>query len=354
MTIAPSQRVAALLSLLIALVVSGFPAGLAQAANPAPPAASDLTAVSYLATIPSTGHIRFIRVGDYGRLLFVGLADGGLERSANGGRSWQNLHLGVAGGPDAQMLDLQIAPSDPRIVWAAGLSGVYRSTDGGITWTEADTRTDLPGRALGSVLAIDPRHPDAAYLAGYSNGGLFRTGNGGLSWQEVLDYPVSGVAIKPSDGAIIYAISRAGGFQRSDDHGRTWSAGTFLPAYTGIGQETALPGRLLAFAGPDGGIYAAMDGGGLERSVDGGRTWQDVALGLPRSQPGAGSTVPYDLARADNGLPRLYAIVPDGSAAGGSLYTATLPSARSAAWLAHRRRSIPGIPRPPPACPRPR
>jgi photosystem II stability/assembly factor-like uncharacterized protein len=331
MTIAPSRRVAALLSLLIALVAAGFPAGLAQAANPAPPAASDLTAVDPQATIPGTGHIRFFRVGDRGRLLFVGLADGGLERSANGGRSWQDLRLGVAGGPGAQMLDLQIAPSDPRVVWAAGLSGVYRSTDGGITWTEADTRGDMPGRALGSVLAIDPRHPEAAYLAGYCNGGLFRTADGGLSWQEVLDYPVSGVAIEPANGAIVYALSRTAGFQRSDDHGHAWSAGVFLPAYTGIGQETSLAGRLLALDGPDGGIYAAMDGGGLERSVDGGRAWQDLALGLPRSQPGAGLTVPYDLALGSDGLPRLYTIVPNGTAAGGDLYAATLPAAHAAA-----------------------
>ena len=90
---------------------------------------------------------------------------------------------------------------------------------------------------------------------------------------------------------------------------------------------------MLAVDGPDGGIYAAMDGGGLARSVDGGRTWQDVASGLPRSQPGAGFTVPYDLALAADGLPRLYTIVPNGSGAGGTLYAATLPSARSAALV---------------------
>ena len=75
---------------------------------------------------------------------------------------------------------------------------IFRSTDSGVTWSETDVRSDTPGRAIGSVLAVDPWHPEAAYLAGYRNGGLYRTGDGGLSWQQVLPYPVSSVATAPA------------------------------------------------------------------------------------------------------------------------------------------------------------
>ena len=274
---------------------------------------SDLLSVPYDATLPESGHVRFVRVSTNGQLLFAGLQDGGLERSGDGGRTWNNVRVGVVGGPGVQMLDLRIAPSNPSIVWAAGLTGVYRSIDGGLTWTEADTRSDGPGRAVGSVLAIDPRHPEAAFLAGYRNGGLYATHDAGLSWTEVLSFPVSGVAVDPASGAIVYAVSRTAGVQRSTDHGSTWSTGVHLPDYTGIGEETAAPGRLLAVSGPGAGLYAAMDGGGVERSLNGGRSWQDLSFGLPRTPSGEGYAVPYDLTVTGGSSPFLYAVVPDGS-----------------------------------------
>ncbi len=299
----PSARVAVLLVLLL----SGLFHTSAVSASP-PRVASDLLSVPPEANLPISGHVRFVRVSTNGQLLFVGRQDGSLTRSADGGKTWNEVPVGVAGGPGAQTLDLRISPSNPKVVWAAGLSGVFRSIDSGLTWTEADTRSDAPQRAIGSVLALDPRHPEAAYLAGYRNGGLYATHDGGQTWQEVIDYPVSGVAVDPASGAIIYAISRTAGVQRSIDHGQTWSKGVFLPAYTGIGEQTAEPGRLLAVTGPGAGLYAAMDGGGIERSLDGGRTWQNLSYGLPQSASGLGFAVPYDLTVVGITNPTLYAV----------------------------------------------
>ncbi|MDB5075092.1 MAG: ErfK/YbiS/YcfS/YnhG family protein [Chloroflexi bacterium] len=287
----------------------------------------DLLATSYLVRLPDSGHVRFVRASADGSLLFVGLSAGGIARSADGGRTWKTLSSGVAGSPGAQMLDLQISPSNPKIVWATGLTGVYHSTDAGLTWTEADVRTDVPGRAIGSVLSLDPRHPEAAYLAGYRNGGLYRTGDGGLTWQRVLPYPVSAVAVEPANGATIYAVSRTAGFQRSTDHGHSWTTGVSLPAYAGIGEETAAPGRLLAVDGAAGGLFVALDGGGMVRSIDGGRTWIDFSIGLPRSVSGNGYAVPYSMTVTSGSVRRIYAIVPSGvlgAAAGGALFSALL------------------------------
>ena len=284
----------------------------------------DLVGVPLEAHLPGTGRVRFIRTSASGRLLFVGLAGGSLERSADGGRSWAVVRSGVPGGPGAQALDLQVSPADPLIVWTAGLSGVFRSGDGGLTWTEADSRSDGSGRAIGSVLALDPRHPEAAYLAGYRNGGLYRTGDGGASWQQAIQYPVSGVAVDPSDGAILYAVSRTAGVQRSADHGLSWSAGTQLGRYAGVGEETASAGRLLVIDGSSGGLFVAYDGG-VAHSADRGRSWQDLSSGLQAASGTPGLGVPFGLAFAGGAHPTLYALAP-GAGNGGTLYAASLAS----------------------------
>ena len=291
----------------------------------------DLVGVPMEAHLPDTGRVRFIRASASGRLLFVGLTGGSLERSADGGRSWTLVRSGVPGGPGAQALDLQISPADPQIIWTAGLSGVFRSGDGGLTWTEADSRGDGSGRAVGSVLALDPRHPEAAYLAGYRNGGLYRTGDGGASWQQAIQYPVSGVAVDPSDGAILYAVSRTAGVQRSADHGLSWSAGTQLGRYAGVGEEAASAGRLLMVDGPSGGLFVAYDGG-VARSIDRGRSWQDLSSGLPAASGTPGLGVPFGLALAGGAHPTLYALAP-GTGNGGTLYAASLASLADAPTL---------------------
>lgn len=337
MTLRQATRIAACLALLLsALAIRPAPG--AAAAHPptargsaarTPATPDDLTSVGDDATLPATGAVRFVRSSPDGRLLFAGLAGGAIERSADAGQSWRQVPRGVPGGPCSQILDLQISPANPRVVWAAGLCGVYRSTDSGLTWSETDTRSDGPGRAIGSALAVDARHAVTAYLVGYRDGGLYRTVDGGSTWQETISYPVSGVAIDPADGAIVYALSRTAGLQRSEDHGLTWSKGVQLGRYAGVGQETADAGRLLAVPGPGAGVYAALDGGGLKRSRDGGRTWQDISAGLPQSSPGYGYQVPFDLTSTYGISPTLYLIVPGGSP-GGMLYSAAVADLNAA------------------------
>ena len=331
MTTRRVTRLAILLTLL--LPVLGHSATGPAAASPRASLVSrdDLVGVPTEAHLPDVGRVRFIRASPAGRLLFVGLANGNLERSADGGRSWAALRCGVPGGPGAQTLDLQIHAGDPRIVWAAGLSGVFRSADAGLTWREVDSRADGSGRAVGSVLALDARHPETAYLAGYRNGGLYRTGDGGASWRQTIPYPVSGVAVDPADGALLYAVSRTAGVQRSADHGLSWSAGTQLGRYAGIGEETANAGRLLVVDGPYGGLFVAYEGG-MARSTDRGIRWQDLSYGLPAAGGTPGLGVPFDLAVAGGARPTLYALSPGGRD-GGTLYAAPLSSLAAAPAL---------------------
>jgi len=186
-------------------------------------------------------------------------------------------------------------------------NGVYRSTNGGAKFTHLGlTQThDIP------ALAVDPRNPDVAYVAALGHlwgpnpeRGLFRTGDGGRTWQHVLkvdgDVGACDVVIDPVNPdrvwAALYArrrtpwsfngMSDQGGIFRSDDAGATWrrlAAG--LPARTGrIG--------LAVFAKNPDVLYAVVESdqggtgrnpfddfspaGGLFRTADGGETWVRV------------------------------------------------------------------------------
>ncbi|MHB8077638.1 MAG: WD40/YVTN/BNR-like repeat-containing protein [Candidatus Krumholzibacteriia bacterium] len=186
-------------------------------------------------------------------------------------------------------------------------NGVYRSTDGGAKFTSvglAQTH-DIP------ALAVDPRDPDVAYVAALGHlwgpnpeRGLFRTRDGGATWQQVLkvdsDVGACDVVIDPARPdrvwAALYArrrtpwsfsgVSDKGGIYRSDDAGATWRRLTAgLPARTGrIG--------LAVFAKNPDVLYAVVESdqggtgrnpfddfspaGGLFRTADGGETWVRV------------------------------------------------------------------------------
>ncbi|MEO6446128.1 MAG: hypothetical protein ABIZ91_01530 [Gemmatimonadaceae bacterium] len=196
--------------------------------------------------------------------IFVGTAGGGVFRSTNNGTTWQPVF--DRDGRSTSIGDIAIAPSDPNIVWvgtgepnnrqsSTWGDGIYRSLDGGTSWTHMGLKdTHHIGRVV-----IHPKDPNTVFVAALGHlwgpnaeRGLFRTRDGGRSWQKVL----SGDDVT---GAVDVAM---------DPDGRTLYAAMYQRQRRGYG------------------FVGGGTGSGLFRSLDGGETWQRLAGGLPTGNTG--------------------------------------------------------------------
>jgi photosystem II stability/assembly factor-like uncharacterized protein len=233
-------------------------------------------------------------------LYYIGTAGGGVWKSVNGSATWSPVFdkTGIAA-----IGDVAIAPSDDNIVWVGSGeanprndisygNGVYKSVDGGKTWTHMgldDTRQI-------ARIVIDPANPDHVLVGALgdvfrdSNArGVYETTDGGKTWKQTLyvgpQSGISDIAMDPKDPRTVYAgvwqfrrvpwtFTSGGpddGLYKSTDGGATWAK------LQGNGLPTDLLGRIaLAIAPSDSRrVYALIQSkqGFLWRSDDGGATW---------------------------------------------------------------------------------
>jgi photosystem II stability/assembly factor-like uncharacterized protein len=174
----------------------------------------------------------------------------GIYKSVDAGKTWTKSGLD---GTQA-IARIRIHPADPNVVFVAAFGnpygpnpdrGIFRSRDGGGSWTRVLFRNEKVGA---SDLVFDPKNPDVLYAAlweayrtpyslvdGGTGSGLFKSSDGGTTWQELTRNPglpksdVLGkitIAVGGSDSNRLYAMVEAkeGGLFRSDDGGRTWTA----------------------------------------------------------------------------------------------------------------------------------
>jgi photosystem II stability/assembly factor-like uncharacterized protein len=215
---------------------------------------------------------------------YFGAVNGGVWKSIDGGRVWTPV---FDSQPVASIGAITVAPSSPDVIYVgSGEStlrdsvgfgnGMYKSTDGGATWTHIgldDTQH------IGKI-AVDPRNPSVVFVAAIGHlyapsaeRGVFRSRDGGRSWQKVLfknaDVGAIEVVIDPTNSKVIYA--------------GLWNTRR-PPWYT----------------------YAPTNGpgGGIFKSTDGGDTWKQLTNGLPAQ--GVGRT---GIAVAPGNSRRVYAVV---------------------------------------------
>ena len=240
--------------------------------------------------------------GDPTTWYFGGVA-GGVWKSTNAGVSWQPIFddqkiasIGAIAVADSDHNILYVGTGEacPRGNITYG-DGVYKSVDAGKTWTHIGLRDT---RHIGAIV-IDPKNPDIVFVAalGHAYGpneerGIFRTADGGKTWQKVLykDHDTGGidVVLDPHHSNVVFAslwqVRRepwaftsggpGSGLYKSTDAGLTWKQ------LEGHGLPEGPIGRIgIAVSGADSNrVYTMIEAkeGGLFRSEDGGGTWNRV------------------------------------------------------------------------------
>ena len=205
----------------------------------------------------ATGSVGAIAVAESDpNIIYVGMGEGpprgqassdgdGVYKSTDGGKNWS--HIGLASS--RRIPRVRVHPKNPDVVYVASQGspwgpseerGVYRSEDGGKSWE----RVLFVDDGTGAVdLSMDTNNPRILYAAmweyrrepwkitsGGPGSGLYKTADGGETWEELTTgLPEGvlgkiGVAVSPADSERVWAIveADAGGLYRSDDAGATW------------------------------------------------------------------------------------------------------------------------------------
>ena len=203
--------------------------------------------IGCLAIAPSNPNTVWVGSGENNNQRSVSYGDG-IYKSVDGGKSFTNMGLKNT----EHIGKIVVHPTNENIIWVAaygplwssgGERGVYKTTDGGATWT----RTLFVSEHTGiSEIAIDPNNPDILYAAAHQRrrheytyigggpeSGLYKSTDGGATWKEINsglpkgDMGRVGLAVSPADANVVYAIVEArynkGGVFRSSNKGETWS-----------------------------------------------------------------------------------------------------------------------------------
>jgi len=245
-----------------------------------------------------------VGIPDQPNVFYIGAVDGGVWKTNDFGRTWTPI---FDDQPTGSIGAIAIAPSNPNIIYVGsgeGLQrpdlstgdGIYKSTDGGKTWTHYGLRD---GQQIPQIV-VDPKNPDRLFVAvlGHPYGpnaerGLFRSTDGGKTFEKVLykdeNTGAIDVVMDPADPNTIYAAlweARQGpwengqfsgpgsGLFKSTDGGTTWhKIGNGLPTFEqdglgriGITVAPSMPSRMFA-------TVDARRNAGLYRSDDGGETF---------------------------------------------------------------------------------
>ena len=295
------QRLTVSLWIVLALVGSTAVPIPAQSGAQAPqtaaqsrqPGASLVDAVRFREIGPTAQGGRYV---DYAvvesnpRVFYAATATGGLWKTVNNGITFTSI---FDNQPDFALGAVALAQSRPDVIYLGtgeannsrstyDGNGVYKSVDGGQTWT----RAGLPNAGRIGRIVVHPKNPDVVFVAAsgklYSENpdrGVYRSTDGGRTWTKTLDHKVDGreigaidVAMDPSNPGVLYAATY-------DKVRRPWTFGE---------------------GGPGSAIFKSTDGGG---------TWRQLTTGLPTGMIGR---IGLSIARSDPKT--VYAVVENANA----------------------------------------
>lgn len=208
--------------------------------------------------------------------IYLGAPAGGIWKSIDNGTTWTPLtdelpQIGVSG--------IAVDYSNSNVIYIAtgdkdaGDSysvGVYKSTDGGLTWNSTGTMGGSNPSRAGDIL-IHPTNNQILWCA--TNNGIYKTTNAGISWTQVQtgDFAQGNIRLKPSDPSTVYAVSN-NRFYKSTNEGNS-----FTQINTGLPANSS---RLLLDVTPADANYIYIlsangsgDMQGIYRSTNGGTNW---------------------------------------------------------------------------------
>ena len=228
----------------------------------------------------------------------------GVYRTTDGGATWKQV---LKRSNTAGAVDIAMDPGNPRVLYAAMWeisrkpwrmdsggpgSGLFKSTDGGDTWTEISHAPGLPRGVLGRIgVTVSPVNTERVWaLVEATDGGLFRSDNGGRTWTKVNDsndlkqraWYYAHIFADTKNADMVYALNV--GIYRSIDGGRTFSA--LRPPHGdnhGLWIAPNDPNRMIE--SNDGGATITRDGGRTWSSIDNQPTAQFYRVALDQDFP---------------------------------------------------------------------
>jgi photosystem II stability/assembly factor-like uncharacterized protein len=199
----------------------------------------------------------------------LGNSDGGLYISNDGGLSWES----EADMRGQSIRALAAAPSNPKILVAGTLKGVYRSVDGGEHWQLISPEGSQEIHEVESI-AIDPTNPEIIYAGTWHL--PWKTTDGGANWASIKqgiieDSDVFSIILDPKHPNVVY-VSACSGIYKSEDGGTKFTGGVGVNKTQGI-PSSARRTRVLMQDPQNLNIVFAGTTEGLFRTGDSGANW---------------------------------------------------------------------------------
>ena len=259
---------------------------------------------------PGNGRVNTVCVSPFNpQVIFAGAPSGGLWKSIDGGSSWNTTfdempHLGVSSiaiHPDSS--NIVFVGTGDRDAYDTQCIGIYKSVDGGNTWSPSGLNTADAWNSINKIL-FNPLKPSTMFAA--TSYGVYKSINSGHSWTNVYDASrVTNLVFNPADTSILYGSG--GFFIRSGNGGNSFTQNTVLPNDTirlEIAVTPANPNYVYAVssntADEFGGLFRSLDKGftftlmsdtpnifGYETngSDNAGQAWYDLAIAASPTDP---------------------------------------------------------------------
>jgi photosystem II stability/assembly factor-like uncharacterized protein len=238
--------------------------------------------------IPSESNVRALSVYPDDPHRILAGTDVGLFRSDDAGQTWEQIDSLVA---ETQIWSVAVDPMDSNTIFVGARPDAFRSRDGGKTWDQLSLGVTLPcpiGIPRITNVIVDPRDRNTVW-AGIEVDGVYKSFDGGDTWTHLPDLgpdpfqgDIHGLALRTMPSSAVYATTPFG-IATSTDEGESWDY-HYFPKFHDSDQRSYCRGVMLKADDPH--VIFVGNGdtipgvtGAIQRSRDGGQTWE--ALSLP-------------------------------------------------------------------------